>query len=356
MRIAIYAIAQNELRHAVRFVQSCAGADLILVADTGSTDGTPQAFRDLGVQVFQIAVRPWRFDVARNTSLSLVPADTDICIALDIDEVLSPGWRDALERAWTSETTMGRYRYVTSHLANGAPATEMKGAKIHRRFGYRWRHLCHEILVPDRLAAPKDTWIPDLEVHHWPDSGKSRAHYVELLEAAVKEDTGLGRDLFMLGGQYLFAQRWADAERVLNRYLEVAGHSWPVQRAAALRRIARAQIRRNMDEPARANLGDSLALAPKMRDSWLDLADLHARLGEWRESLDAARRALDLPLTTGGIANDPLHAGGRPFYRASLAALELGLTGEALDLARAACAREPDQAHFADHLRRLEEA
>ena len=37
---------------------------------------------------------------ARNESLGLIPADADICCAIDLDEQFHPGWRAALERAW----------------------------------------------------------------------------------------------------------------------------------------------------------------------------------------------------------------------------------------------------------------
>jgi hypothetical protein len=38
----------------------------------------------------------------------------------------------------------------------------VSGAKLHVRFGYRWRHMCHEILVADRLTDAHETWLPNL--------------------------------------------------------------------------------------------------------------------------------------------------------------------------------------------------
>ena len=40
-----------------------------------------------GATVFLEEVKPWRFDVARNISLSHVPDDVDICVCTDLDEV-----------------------------------------------------------------------------------------------------------------------------------------------------------------------------------------------------------------------------------------------------------------------------
>src|SRR5574343_159438 len=97
MKICVYAIAKNEEKFVERFMSSMKEADLIIVADTGSTDGTVSKLRDLGAIVHEIKVDPWRFDVARNLALDLIPADVEVCVSVDLDEVFSPGWRSAIE-------------------------------------------------------------------------------------------------------------------------------------------------------------------------------------------------------------------------------------------------------------------
>jgi hypothetical protein len=355
VRVAIYTIALNEARHVERYLQACKGADTIVIADTGSTDGTPDALRRGGASVFPIAVRPWRFDDARNTNLALVPPDVDVCISLDLDEVLSDGWRVALERGWTPLTTMGHYCYVSSHLPDGAPAVKMRGAKIHSRFGYRWRHMCHEYLAEDRIAAPCETWIPDLQIDHWPDATKNRSGYLALLEAAVAETPDDPRDQFLLGREYVFLQRWDDAETVLRHYLAMPNARWPQQRASAWRRLGRCRNGKGDPEGAIGCIQEGLRLAPQMRDLWLDLADRHADMENWRASYDAALRGLAVPTGPGTIASDHGNAGGRPYYRASLAAWRLGRLDEAHALAVEADAREPGHPVYHKHLRQLGE-
>lgn len=61
-------------------------ADGIFVTDTGSQDKTVEILRNNHVYVFQEEIRPWRFDTARNISLSHVPFDADICVCTDLDE------------------------------------------------------------------------------------------------------------------------------------------------------------------------------------------------------------------------------------------------------------------------------
>lgn len=102
-KICIYAIARNEEQFVDRFCDAAAEADYIAVLDTGSTDRTVEKLSDRGVIVRQTTIEPWRFDVARNLSMLLIPRDTDLCVCVDLDEVLLPGWRAALEKRgpWT---------------------------------------------------------------------------------------------------------------------------------------------------------------------------------------------------------------------------------------------------------------
>ena len=93
MKVAVYTIALNEAGHVDRWATSAVDADYRIVADTGSDDGTVDLLRSAGVTVHRIAIRPWRFDDARNAALALIPDDVDVCCTMDMDEFLEPGWR-----------------------------------------------------------------------------------------------------------------------------------------------------------------------------------------------------------------------------------------------------------------------
>jgi glycosyltransferase involved in cell wall biosynthesis len=71
MKIAVYTISKNEEKHVERWYNSTKEADFHLLADTGSTDGTVELARSLGITVHEISVVPFRFDDARNASLAL---------------------------------------------------------------------------------------------------------------------------------------------------------------------------------------------------------------------------------------------------------------------------------------------
>lgn len=111
MKIAVYAISKNEAQFVERFCESAKDADGIFIADTGSTDDTAEQAAKHGAIVHDICITPWRFDLARNAALALIPRDYDICISLDLDEIMEPGWREEIERVWVEGTTRLRYYF-----------------------------------------------------------------------------------------------------------------------------------------------------------------------------------------------------------------------------------------------------
>src|SRR3954464_990281 len=150
MRIAVSTIMLNEAPRIGRWAASAADADVLVLTDTGSTDGSMDVARSLGVQVNEICVDPWRFDVARSSALSLLPRDVDIVVTLDVDEVLSAGWRDQLEAAVAADPWVRRwsYDYVWSWTDDGEPDVMFTADRCHSREGWRWHGPVHEVLVP----------------------------------------------------------------------------------------------------------------------------------------------------------------------------------------------------------------
>ena len=185
MKICVYAISKNEEKFVSRWVKSMKEADEIYVLDTGSTDNTVNKLQELGVNVTQKIITPWRFDIARNESLKLVPVDTDICICTDLDEVFEPGWRKKLEEQWTKDATRARYNYNWSLDKNNKPIVNFNIEKIHTRNNYKWIHPVHEVLTYTK-ENEKIITINDITVNHYPDSTKSRSSYLPLLELSVQ--------------------------------------------------------------------------------------------------------------------------------------------------------------------------
>ena len=110
-------------------------ADYIVVLDTGSTDGSYEMLKEDSriTCVKQKIINPWRFDVARNESMKLVPEDTDIFVCTDFDEVFEQGWAQVLRDNWQPEDRRWYYTYAWSHNALGGPQDVFKYDKINAK-------------------------------------------------------------------------------------------------------------------------------------------------------------------------------------------------------------------------------
>ena len=157
MKIAVYTIAKNEEQFVERWAESCKDADYRLILDTGSTDKTIELAESFGIVTVDAVFKPWRFDTARNLALSMLPSDIDMCIALDMDEVLIDGWREHLE-AVASNITRPRYKYVWSWNSDGSEGLTYGGDKIHKRHGYTWKHPVHEVIKPIGNGEVQEWW------------------------------------------------------------------------------------------------------------------------------------------------------------------------------------------------------
>ena len=349
VKIWVYAIAKNEEQFCERFMASCAGADGVSILDTGSTDGTVEQLRELGAHVEIREIAPWRFDTARNESLKLVPEDVDVCICLDLDEVLAPGWHEALEAAWTPGTTRGRYLYVWSHDANGGDGVTFYADKIHARHGYHWRCPVHE--VPEAEGTETQTIIPDLRIDHWPDSRKSRASYLPLLELAVSEDPANDRNMHYLGREYYFHRQWGRAIETLMRHLAMPSATWRAERAASMRYIARCC----------AALGDGLSAvhwleraaqeAPTQREAPYELAMYYYGKEQWAECLYWARKTLAITQRDNNYMTDPAAWGAEPYDLAAIAAWHLKEYGLSVYMAAWAVKLAPEDERLRNNLR-----
>lgn len=282
MKIVVYAICKNESAFVNRWMDSMSEADSVLVLDTGSSDDTVALLKQRGAQVHRQIIDPWRFDAARNRALELVPQDADICVCTDLDEVFAPGWRKALEQAWTPETTRGSYRYTWSFTDQGAEGVVFWIDKIHARHGYRWTHPVHEVLQWTNPGMPEVRLeIPGIQLNHYPDASKSRAQYLPLLELSVREDPDDDRNVHYLGREYLYLGRWDDCIAMLKRHLAMPSAAWPDERAASMRYIAKSHWMKGDRLLARSWYLTAIVEAPHLREPYMDLALMLYHDAQW---------------------------------------------------------------------------
>lgn len=196
-KICIYAICKNESHFVDKWLDSMSEADYIVVLDTGSEDNTFELLKN-DPRVYkaeQKVIKPWRFDVARNESMKLIPDDANILVCTDLDELLEPGWADALRSKWIEGVhERAVYKYAWSHTDDGTPSTIFQYDKVHSR-NWVWNFPVHECLVhkDDILNVDyhNDNTLmvfDEMYLHHYPDITKSRGSYLPLLELRKEEN------------------------------------------------------------------------------------------------------------------------------------------------------------------------
>ena len=336
MKIAVYAIAKNEAHFAARFAASCADADCVIVADTGSTDDTVAALQSHGVTVYPIHVSPWRFDTARDAALALVPADVDVCLSLDLDEVLTPGWRAELERVWTPSTTRLRYLY------EWGPGIRFGYEKIHARNGYHWHHPCHEYPRPDMRVPEVWAETDALLVQHLPDPTKSRGQYLDLLALSVQEDPACPRNAFYYARELTFYGDHEKAREQLHRYLRLPATTWGDERAYAMRLLGKTYAALGQHKDATRWFETATTEAPDLREPWVDWAQYAYAREDWPTCFAAASAACRITVQRPVYMTEPTAWGALPYDLAALGAYHCGDYEAACEFGALACQCSPD--------------
>lgn len=294
-RICVYAIAKNEQDFVDRWMDSMQEADEIVVLDTGSTDQTVKLLRERGAVVHQEVIHPWRFDTARNISLNHVPEETDICVCTDLDEVLTPGWRAALERAWQPGTTQAKYLYNWSHHEDGTPDLQMYYTKIHSRAEYFWSYPVHEHLSYIGNLPERTVLVEGMALDHFPDLNKSRGDYLPLLEMAVKEDPSDARMLYYLGREYMYLHRWQECIDTLSLHLNLPFPTWEEERGASMRWIAKSHYALGNSYDALRWYYRAIGEVPNMREPYVEFAQMAYDLQNWPLVFHLTEQALAIP-------------------------------------------------------------
>ena len=321
MKVCVYAICKNESQFVDRFMDSMSEADYVCVLDTGSSDDTVKKLRARGAIVGETVVSPWRFDTARNESLGLIPADADICCAIDLDEQFHPGWAD----------------------------------KIHKNGCYRWASPVHETLSYTGEGAERFVDAAGVQLDHHPDETKSRGQYLPLLELAVREDPQNDRNCHYLGREYMFRGEWQKAIETLARHLTLPSAVWADERCASMRYIARCLRALEQDTEAERWLHRAVAEAPHLREPYMDYAQLLYTQERWYGLVDVLRAALAITERPRTYICEADAWGSLPYDLLSLAYAHLGDAENAADACRKAVERSPQEERLRKNLALFEQ-
>jgi len=304
-KIAVYMICKNEEDLIRRAVESAAEtADEMVICDTGSTDKTVDTIRGLAwsysnIKVHEIFISPWRFDDARNVSLSLVSPEVDFCVSLDADELLALGFVDQLRAYLQQHQEVTRVNHSFETYWNWKNTTENPHTskhfheRIHARHGYRWVHPVHEKLsnLDERVG-----WCTDLLIRQLPDVSKNRTSYFPLLEQAVKEDPADWKLWSFFYQEMLFKGDRVSAAHALNEALKLPDSD---KAYLYLRQGELYELEGNRSQ-ARNSFVLAIETAPHMREVYVAAAEYHWRHHDLKAAYSAYIMARDCKDETKG--------------------------------------------------------
>jgi glycosyltransferase involved in cell wall biosynthesis len=208
MKVAVYTIVKNAEPYIQNWINSASIADLIILGDTGSTDKTVSKARKLGAIVYKIKPEnPFHFGNARNAILNKLPADIDVCISLDADEVLEDGWRKELE-----SYSSGEFWGVNVIQPDGQ---KFLALRIHPR-NAEWKDAIHETVVIPERTIPVES---NIRITHHKDMNRSREFYLDLLRNELEKNR-TPRNLALMGKEMYVRGRSSEAMGYFVEYLE----------------------------------------------------------------------------------------------------------------------------------------
>lgn len=231
MKLAVYTICKNEMKFVDNWINNVLPADYIVVLDTGSTDGTYERLQYWQKQypdkiiLDQKTYESFRFDVARNDNLAMVPEDTEIYLSTDLDELLtSDNWVDEFKNNWIEgKTERASYKYIWSHNSDGSPARVFYYNKAHSK-NWAWFAAVHELLkskVTNSEHYSRNVSVDlfnKVTLEHFPDLTKSRGSYLPLLKIRKEENPEDWYGRIYLANEYVYRKKYLEA---IHEYQEI---------------------------------------------------------------------------------------------------------------------------------------
>ena len=192
--LTVYAICKDERANVERWMNSFGLADNVCVLDTGSTDGTwewlqEEAKKRNNLIISQETVVPWRYDKARNISMTLIPKNTDIFFMADLDEEIKElDWVEKVKNCWDPLFSRGMYDYNRDVDENGNIIRTIKEYRLHSKEWTHWVNIVHEAICKEdgekRFYMEACNKAPIVVWHY---SKNRENNYMELCEEDLKE-------------------------------------------------------------------------------------------------------------------------------------------------------------------------
>ncbi len=322
--VSLCMIVKNEEKTLPRCLESVKGVfDEIVIADTGSTDGTVKAAEKY---TDKVCFFKWCNDFAAARNFAFSKASCDYIMWLDADDVILPGDREkllALKDSLTGREDVVMMPYHTALDKNGMPAYSFYRERIMRRAcGFKWRGRVHEA-----VEYGGNVIYSDVAVTH--KSVKKQYSERNLNIYLTQEKLGepfTPRDQFYFGRELYYHNHFKLAACVLGGFLD-GGGGWSENNIEACRILSQCLRKTKGDAQALGALFRSFLYDAPRAEVCCDIGNIFLEQGSYQTAAYWYLRALDTePREKGGGFTDHKAYGFLPAIQLAVCYDRLGDT------------------------------
>lgn len=192
-------------------------ADEIILVDTGSTDRTKNIARQYTDLVFDY---PWKQDFSAARNFACSKASMDYWMWLDADDFIPGESQDKLlelKNTLDPETDLVMMKYITGFDEKGNASFHYYRERLMKNGkGFLWKGKVHEAVIPAGTI-----FYSPIEIEHRKIKPGDSDRNLTIYEEALKNGDSLEpRHQFYYGRELFFHERYEDAVRVLEKFLE----------------------------------------------------------------------------------------------------------------------------------------
>lgn len=266
MTLSVCLIVKNE----EDVIARCLGcvrkfADEIIVADTGSTDGTVETIKKFTEKLYFF---PWNDDFSAARNFVLDQATCDYVMWLDADDVVTDENIAIIKQLLCSpDFDMAFLKYATGFDGERPNFIYYRERIFRRSKHYRFCGAVHEAVVPEGKIVYSDAVIAHKKMH----AGDPLRNLHILQKQILRGEKLNSREKFYYGRELLFHGMYPESCAVLEDFLH--GDGWVENKIEACLNLYRAYRAMGKDERAVNALLRSFMFAPPRSEACCILGD-----------------------------------------------------------------------------------
>ncbi|MEY9845194.1 glycosyltransferase [Streptacidiphilus sp. MAP5-3] len=260
--------------------------DELVVADTGSTDGTPELAAAAGAVVLHV---PWTDDFAAARNASLDACTGDWVVWLDADDRVPPAAQQAFSRVLAAldgdrvDALISPYHCGFDEQTDAPTFTTLRERVLRRSAGLRWAGAIHEVVDITGVRTREESQLVVEHRRTAAQAAQDEGRNLRILEKLYAEGDRSPRTLYYRANELRDADRHEEAAHAYAEVLDVPQPAWEryfalLSRAECLHAIGRS------GEGAETAV-QAILLDPTRPEAWMVAGMIPYEQGEWARAV-----------------------------------------------------------------------